>query len=136
MAPKLLSENINSDGYEFNAFVAPDESYLIFSSYNRPDGFGGGDLYIAFKSDSGWTNAVNMGASVNSSRLDYSPSVSLDGQWLFFTSTRIKATIDQTKPLTYQKLVKTMSSPENGVSNIYWMNADIIDSLKVALLNQ
>ena len=29
--PLSLSDSINSDGYEFNAFIAPDESFIIFS---------------------------------------------------------------------------------------------------------
>ena len=60
--PVSISDSINSDGYEFNAFVAPDESYIIFTAYQREDGFGSGDLYISFKvSDSLWTKAKNLG---------------------------------------------------------------------------
>jgi hypothetical protein len=33
--PYSLGNNINSDGEEYNAFIAPDESYLIFGSYKR-----------------------------------------------------------------------------------------------------
>ncbi|MEZ4826798.1 MAG: hypothetical protein R3C61_10975 [Bacteroidia bacterium] len=47
--PVSLSDSINSAGYEFNAYVAPDESYLIFSGYNRADGLGSGDLYISYR---------------------------------------------------------------------------------------
>ena len=45
--PKALGEGVNTASYEFNAFVAPDESYLIFSGYNRKDGLGSGDMYIS-----------------------------------------------------------------------------------------
>ena len=37
--PKALSDAINSDGYEFNAFIASDESFLIYTCYGRKDGF-------------------------------------------------------------------------------------------------
>jgi len=47
--PESLSDSINSEGYEFNAFVASDESYIIFTGYQREDGFGSGDLYISYK---------------------------------------------------------------------------------------
>ncbi len=47
--PVSLSDSINSDGYEFNAFVAPDESYIIFTAYQREGGFGSGDLYMSYK---------------------------------------------------------------------------------------
>jgi len=57
--PISLSDSINTPGYEFNAFIAPDESYLLFSGYNREDGLGSGDLYISFrKADKTWTEAV------------------------------------------------------------------------------
>lgn len=48
LQPLLLSDSINTEGYEFNSFVSQDESYLIFSGYNRKDGFGSGDLYISY----------------------------------------------------------------------------------------
>ena len=47
--PVLLNKNINSEGYEFNAFISPDESYLIYTRHNTEDGYGSGDLYISFK---------------------------------------------------------------------------------------
>ena len=40
--PVTLSQSINSEGYEFNSYIAPDESYLIFSGYDRKDGVGSG----------------------------------------------------------------------------------------------
>jgi hypothetical protein len=35
-----MGDVINTESYEFNAYVAPDESFLIFSGYNREDGYG------------------------------------------------------------------------------------------------
>ena len=39
-----LSTAINTDGYEADVFVAPDESYIIFSARGRSDSFGSIDL--------------------------------------------------------------------------------------------
>lgn len=51
-----LSASINTEGYEFNSYIAPDESFIIFSGYNRKDGLGSGDLYISFKNtDGSWS---------------------------------------------------------------------------------
>lgn len=44
--PVSLSSTINSEGYEYNAYVAPDESFLLFGGYKRNDGLGSGDIYI------------------------------------------------------------------------------------------
>ena len=38
--PILLDTHINSDGYEFNAFISRDEQMLIYTKYNTDDGFG------------------------------------------------------------------------------------------------
>ncbi|MEO8933862.1 MAG: hypothetical protein ABI295_06100, partial [Xanthomarina sp.] len=86
--PKKLPTSINSEGYEYNAFIAPDESYLIFGSYNRKDGFGSGDLYISFLTKEGWSSAKNMGDTINSDKMDYCPFVDTKTNTLYFTSKR------------------------------------------------
>src|SRR5262249_26593167 len=65
--PENLGEAINSQFFEGDPFIAPDESYLVFVSYGRPDGFGDGDLYISFHREGAWTKAVNLGPEINSS---------------------------------------------------------------------
>ena len=35
--PQLLNENINSSGYEFNAFISPKEDFLIYTKYGEKD---------------------------------------------------------------------------------------------------
>ena len=84
--PVALGAAINTEAYEADVFIAPDESYIIFCS-TRAGGYGRGDLYISFKNrDGAWTPAVNMGASINTSHYEYCPFVSKDGKYLFYTS--------------------------------------------------
>ena len=67
-------------------FIAPDESYMIYCSI-RKDGLGKGDLYISFKDNKGdWSEAVNMGNSINTENHELCPFVSADGKYLFYTS--------------------------------------------------
>ena len=81
-----LGEEINSEYREFDPFVAPDESFIIFAS-TRPDGFGSGDLYISFKNDDGtWTQARNIGEPINTPGPEFCPMLSYDTKYLFFTS--------------------------------------------------
>ncbi len=83
---KALDTGVNSSYYEFNAYVSPDESLLIFTSYGRVDDMGRGDLYISIRNAAGhWEPAKNMKA-VNSAELDYCPFVSTDGKTLYYTS--------------------------------------------------
>ncbi|MFK7821853.1 MAG: TolB family protein [Planctomycetaceae bacterium] len=86
-SPQPLAGKVNTDRYEADIFVSPDESYVVFSSSKRPDGLGQGDLYVSFKSEDGtWSAGINMGKRVNSNRQEFAPSISRDGKYLFFSS--------------------------------------------------
>lgn len=82
-----LDEMINSEAYEADVFVAPDESYVIFCANRRSVGLGRGDLYISFKqADGSWTKSKNMGKPINSDKHELCPFVTADGKYLFYTS--------------------------------------------------
>jgi len=131
-APERLPETVNAGRSQYNAFVAPDESYLIIPIYGLEDSFGATDYYISFRDDSGaWTQAINMGEPVNSSaRGEYSPYVSPDGRYFFFMSDRYSPPVQPPERLTYQSLENLSQSPANGNANIYWMDAGIIEDLR------
>lgn len=98
---KLINA-INSEHYEADVFVSPDEQYVIFCS-ERPGGLGKGDLYISFKDNNGaWQKAKNMGSVVNTAGYEFCPFVTSDGKYLFFS--------------------------RDG--DIFWMSATVIESLK------
>lgn len=84
--PVRLSDAINTQHYEADVFIDPDESYVIFAA-NRPDGKGRGDLYISFKKpDGSWTPSKNMGSQINTSGHELCPYVSADKKYFFYTS--------------------------------------------------
>ena len=86
LTPEKLPKEINTNRYEADVYIAPDESYMIFCSIRR-DGFGIGDLYISFrKEDGSWTDAKNMGASINTDKHELCPFVTADGKYFFYTS--------------------------------------------------
>ncbi len=115
--PVSLDSTINSTGYEFNAFVSPNEDYLIYTAYARKDGLGSGDLYISFKDQKGnWQQAKNMGTTVNSAFMEYCPFVAADGT-LYFTSKRSKIKTEQFKDI--KDFEKEINKYENGWSRIY-----------------
>lgn len=83
---EALPECINSSAQDWTPYIAPDDSYLIFSSY-RDGGLGQGDLYVSFhdvNSDT-WSEPVNLGEPVNTNTQERFPAVSPDGKYLFFT---------------------------------------------------
>jgi hypothetical protein len=120
--PIPLDTAINSKMYEFNAFVSPDEQFIIFTSYGRKDDKGGGDLYMSRRDAAGkWEPAKNL-AFLNSDKLDFCPFVSFDKKKLFFTSDR--NALKETNPLTYDKLIKQYAGLLNGGGNIWWISFD------------
>lgn len=129
--PINLGDSINTTRDEFNAFVSPNEKFIIYTSTGFGVGFGGGDLWISFKNKNNvWEKPINMGDEINSTKLDYSPNITPDGKYLFFTSNRIEELPVITKPLSYDEIIKKLKSPYNGGQNIYWVSTAIIDSLK------
>lgn len=125
--PVALGEEINSKGYDFNSFADPDEKYIIFSSYKRNDDVGGGDLYISVKKNGHWTPAVNMGSKINSVSLDYSPFVSFDKKYLFFSSRRSLINFAPGKLSDLKDVQKKLSGYGNGTEDIYIVSASILD---------
>lgn len=118
--PVSLSDSINSEGYEFNSYVSPDESFIIFSGYNRADGLGSGDLYISYRNDNGaWSKARNLGPEINSDKMDYCPFVNIGTEMLYFTSKRSQLNYPKSGFNTVTELLSGMNSYENGQSRIY-----------------
>lgn len=124
--PEPLGESINSEGYEFNAYISPSESFLIFSGYNRNDGLGSGDLYISHRERNlSWRKAVNFGSVINSDKMDYCPFVDIKTKTLYFTSKR-----SSIKPGTVfnstEDLLKELNKYDNGLSRLYKIGLETI----------
>ena len=101
---------VNTRFAEVDPFISADESYLIYCT-NTPGGFGGFDLYISFRNPDGtWSAPLNMGEDINSSAAEFRPSVTPDEKYFFFTSDR------------------------SGMGEIYWIDAQIIQELKMSSL--
>ena len=109
--PVNIGSPVNTQYDEGDTFVAPDESYLIISSRGRPDSIGRSDLYISFKKkDGNWTEAKNIGKPINTEVYEYSPFVSTNGKYLFF------------------------SRFSESAADIYWVKANIIEEMKREIL--
>jgi Tol biopolymer transport system component len=128
-----LGAAINSENSEFHTYVAPDESYLIFDRYLTD---GNMDLFISYKKEDGsWTEAVNMGETINDKhKVDIRPYVSPDSKYLFFSSKRSHRK-NQSDSLTYSGFMNRINSPGNSSEDIYWVDAKIIEDLKPKDLN-
>ncbi|MCP4614737.1 MAG: hypothetical protein GY845_39150 [Planctomycetes bacterium] len=66
--------------------IAPDESFMVFTAMNLQGGYGQRDLYLSLHLPDGtWSPAQNLGPRINSAYFEYSPRISPDKKYLFFT---------------------------------------------------
>jgi hypothetical protein len=111
-----LGSGINSGSVDGMPYIAPDESFLIFTSF-RSTSIGMSDLFISFrKGDGTWTTPRNMGPKINSESKEGYPYVTVDGKYLFFYSNR--------------ESVLNKNRIPDGPGNVYWIDAKIIQELK------
>lgn len=100
-----LGPNINTKYGESNSVIEADESYILFCS-SRPESGNIQQIYISFQTgNNSWTKAVPLGSEVNTSAGAGSPTLSPDGNYLFF---------------------KKSKEPHRG---IYWISTKIFDDL-------
>jgi len=107
--PKSLGPQFGIGRYNAHPYIAPDESFIIFDSV-REDGQGRSDIYISYRAaDGSWGPAINMGDKINTAHSEKNPSLSPDGQFLFFDKRTKRG---------------------NEEVNIYWVDAQIIETLR------
>ena len=120
-APVILPEAINSKNFEYNAFVDPDEQFILFCAESRPDGLGRADIYMSKKDANGnWLPATHL--DINTKFQDYCPYVTPDKKILFFSSSRSLNKSPFAQPLNYKRLAAVLNDAGNGMDDIYWMN--------------
>jgi hypothetical protein len=107
--PVRLPDRVNGVEAQFDSYIAPDESYLIFCSDQRPDTFGSTDLYVTFRNNGNWSEPVNMGSTVNSTEVEGSATITPDGRFIFFTK---------------------LNNSGNQRLDVYWVSTGIIDDLR------
>jgi tetratricopeptide (TPR) repeat protein len=125
----ILNQTVNTKGSELGATESQNGDTLFFSS-DRPDGFGGMDIYYSLKLPTGeWGMARNCGNKINSPYDEDFPSLSDDGTQLYFCSNGpnsmggfdiFKSTINES--------TREFSSPEN----IGYPLNDVFDNKTIA----
>lgn len=131
--PEILPPQVNCGTNRFNVFVAPNETFAIVPAVGRDDSLGGADYYVVFRDDDDtWSEPINMGPAINqSSGREWSASLSADGKYLFFMSSRTDE--DAGLPLTGRTITELLGlsgRPGQGNSDIWWVSAEVIDRLR------
>ncbi len=134
--PEALPDTVNGKGSLYNACIAPDESYLIACVDGREDSLAPGlpNYYIFFRSaNDRWSEGINLGADINfPGAAANAPYVARDAKYFFFGSTKTKPFNFSTNPVTSQMLLEYFTGPQNGDSDIYWIEASFLKKLRPA----
>ncbi|ROL61777.1 hypothetical protein D9V86_04080 [Bacteroidetes/Chlorobi group bacterium ChocPot_Mid] len=96
---KHYDEPINSPYFDSDVCFSSDGNAIFFVSdrpydgdYDEKDNFSKGiwggnlDIYVTVKTDSGWSDAINLGKTINTRYIDRSPFLHPDGKTLYFSS--------------------------------------------------
>lgn len=126
--PENLGDMVNTQFDEFEPFIAPDESFMIFMAGGRPDGLGGFDLFISYNRNGSWTKPKNLGAPINSPTDELGGKISPDGKYFFWSSSRSRIAEPKSKPQSFSELMNDYHGPQNGLGDIYYID---LDELKI-----
>lgn len=96
--------------FGMHGFISPDQDFLLVDGQNKEDDQRkDNDIYVYFKMKNGtWSKPINLGNDVNSSYTETCPSLTPDGKYLFFSR----------------------YNEQGGLSNIYWVSAEVIYRLR------
>jgi hypothetical protein len=129
--PAPVDAGWNREGSPYNACLHPDGDRIILCLQNEeriPARY-----RVTFRGpDGAWSEPADLGDEVNRPGVAaMSSSFTSDGRWLLFVSRQVGP--DGRRPaggLTLDWLRGVSSSPENGASSVWWVDASFIDGLR------
>ena len=86
--PKSLGPVLNSPGFDFAPWLAPDGKTLYFASYGHM-GYGSADMFVSQRLDESWTRwsePRNLGPALNGPGFNAYLSLTPDGKTAYFAS--------------------------------------------------
>lgn len=83
-----LSDSLNLAAKKGAPSLSSDLNTLYYSAEYNENGFGRYDIYKVTKSKTGWSLPKNLGQNINTDWWESAPSISPDGQALYFSSNK------------------------------------------------
>lgn len=80
--------DVNTMQNEGAQSVSADGKLIFFTACNQPNGYGSCDIYFTRQINGSWIKAQNAGTPVNSGAWESQPSISANGEYLYFVSNR------------------------------------------------
>jgi hypothetical protein len=129
--PAPVDAGWNREASPYNACIHPAGDRIVLCLLG--EGGAPARYRITFRgADGSWSEAVDLGERVNRPGVAAaSASFSPDGRWLLFVSRRTGP--DGPPPAagpTLGWIREVFSSPENGASSVWWVDASFIDGLR------
>ncbi len=81
-------QSINTPNNEGAQSISADGKLLFFTACSRIDGYGSCDIYYSRNRDGNWSIPQNAGEPVNSGAWESQPSISANGEYLYFATNR------------------------------------------------
>jgi len=111
--PQNLGRNVNSEFWESTPSLSPDKRDLYFSS-NRTGGYGGKDIWVCHRTETGWSQPENLGPEINTAGDESTPFIHADNQTLYFNSSGLPGYSEKPDLFVTRKLPDgKWSKPEN-----------------------
>lgn len=116
--PENLGDSINTANNEYEPFIAPDESYMIFMA-TYPNGIAHADFFISYNKNGKWSKAEELLAPINTAATEWGGKLSPDGKYFFFGSSRNKIVDVLPMQEDMQQYENRLHSAGNGLGDIY-----------------
>lgn len=111
--PMNMGRAVNSDQWDSQPCLSPDNTELYFSS-QRPGGFGGKDIYVCrWQANGGWSAPENLGPGINTSGNEECPFIHADNQTFYFTSNGLPGYGENDLFVARKNAKGEWSTPEN-----------------------
>lgn len=102
--------------------VAPDESFMVFSSSRPPTPAQQGDLFIIFRKNGKWGKPQHLPEAINHLASNFESRLGPDGHILYFSSGYIVPAQMPKDPAAARLSLKNMLSWNNGNQNIWYVD--------------
>lgn len=84
--PVKLDGSINEKDYQMDAYVDPEESFMLLTRRIPGISMQNGDLYISYNENGNWTKAELIeDPAIRTNSMEETPFMSPDGKYIFFT---------------------------------------------------
>lgn len=121
--PIALPLSASDDVGDFDPAVAPDESFIVFSSARMPDK--GTSLFIAFRRNGSWSAPVYMGDTVSIPHANsIEARLGADHRTLYFSSTHVEPAASHQTRAESEKGLERMTQWNDGLANIWQVSLE------------